>query len=50
MIDMGTFFAAVGGAAAVAGPVVAWLVRIEHRLTKLETTIAERMPARAPHA
>ncbi len=46
MIDMTTILAALGAAASVAGPVVVWLVRIEHRLTKMETTIAERMPAR----
>ena len=32
--------------AAVAGPLLVWLVKIEHRLTRLETTILERLPAR----
>lgn len=32
------------GGAALAGSVIVWLVRIEHRLTTLETTIIERLP------
>ncbi|MBN8506125.1 MAG: hypothetical protein J0L58_16800 [Burkholderiales bacterium] len=35
------------GAFAVAGPVVGWLVRLERRMTTLEVTIRERLPA--PH-
>jgi hypothetical protein len=40
----------IGAAAAfvtVAGPVLVYLMRVEHRLTTIETTVRERMPARA---
>ena len=38
----GAILAALG----LGGSVLAWLVRIEHRLTRLETTIVERLPQR----
>lgn len=34
------------GLAGLGGAVLTWLVRIEHRLTRLETTITERLPPR----
>lgn len=40
-----TLLAAAAGAAAVGAPVMAFLLRLENRLTRLETTIAERLPA-----
>lgn len=36
------------GLAGIGGAVLTWLVRIEHRLTRLETTITERLPQRKP--
>ena len=39
------FMAAMGGAAAVAVPVVSWLMKVESRLTRLETTIAMSLQA-----
>jgi len=36
---------ALAGAAAVAVPVMTWLIRVESRLTRLETVIGERLPA-----
>lgn len=37
--------AAAGAAAAVAFPVLGLLLKLENRLTRLETTITERLPA-----
>jgi hypothetical protein len=36
-------------AAVIGGPILVWLVKIEHRLTRLETTIIERLPPRSKH-
>lgn len=36
--------------ATMAGPILWWLVRIEHRLTKLETILAERTTPRGAAA
>lgn len=44
-----TVIAVAGMGAAAAGSVLVWLVKIEHRLTRLETMILERLPARAAH-
>lgn len=46
MMGLNDAAAVVGICAAIAGPVLMWLVKIEHRLTRLETTILERLPAR----
>ncbi len=46
MMDTGQILAGAAALAAIAGPVLVWLVKIEHRLTRLETTILERLPAR----
>jgi hypothetical protein len=40
-----SLIAAMAGAAAVAVPVVSWLMRVESRLTRLETTIAMSLQA-----
>ena len=45
-----TLIATAGGAAAVALPVMSWLMRTEGRLTRLETTVSERLPAPRSHA
>jgi hypothetical protein len=37
-------FQSLGPALVVAGPVVLHIVRMEHRLTKLETVLQERLP------
>lgn len=48
-MDASAIVAAVAAAAGGAGGVLVWLVKIEHRLTRLETTILERLPARVGH-
>lgn len=47
MTDLGTVLAIGSAMLGGSGVVAVWLVRIEHRLTRLETTIKERMPR--PH-
>ena len=46
-MDAQTIIAALAFASGGAGGVLVWLVRIEHRLTRLETKIDERMPRQA---
>lgn len=41
-----TLLTVAGLGVAVAGPVLVWLVKIEHRLTRMETMILERLPPR----
>lgn len=36
----------LGAVCVVVGPVLVWLVKIEHRITRMETTILERLPPR----
>lgn len=46
-MDAGAVVAIASLGAGVFGAVLVWLVKIEHRMTRLETTITERLPARA---
>ena len=48
-MDAGTVVAFSSLGAGIAGAVLVWLVKVEHRMTRLETTINERLPARGAH-
>lgn len=45
-MDGQTLLTVAGLGVAVGGPMLVWLVKIEHRLTRMETMILERLPAR----
>jgi hypothetical protein len=45
-MDQASIVTIAGIAAGMVGSVLVWLVKIEHRLTRLETTITERLPVR----
>lgn len=47
-MDASAVIGAAAGFVSVAGPVLVYLMRVEHRLTRIETTVMERLPARAP--
>lgn len=46
-MDASAVLGAAAGFVSVAAPVVVYLIRVEHRLTRIETTVTERLPARA---
>jgi hypothetical protein len=46
-MDASAMIGAAAGFVTVAGPVLVFLLRVEHRLTNIEATVRERMPARA---
>lgn len=46
-MDAGSVIAMASLGAGVFGAVLVWMVKIEHRMTRLETTITERLPARS---
>lgn len=50
MIDASAIIGAAAGFVSVAAPVVVYLIRVEHRLTRIETMVTERLPARPARA
>ena len=46
-MDVGAIVAVAGLAVGMVGSLLVYMVRIENRMTRLETTINERLPARA---
>jgi hypothetical protein len=49
-MDAGSVVALGSLGAGIFGAVLVWLVKIEHRMTRLETTINERLPRGGSHA
>ncbi len=45
-MDLQTGLALAALGVAVGGPVLVWLVKIEHRITRMETMLIERLPPR----
>lgn len=48
-MDAGAIIALAGVGAGLFGAVLMFMAKIEHRMTKLETTILERLPPRLHH-
>jgi len=46
-MDASVLIGAAAGFVSVAAPVVVYLMRVEHRLTRIETIVTAHLPARA---